>query len=91
MVVSHFFLLGVEADALANDSGFGAGRAPDREGHFKTDCEDTLTDFACTRAECMLAGELVGGGGALVLWRNITSHIWDSQWASNEVQGGRTY
>lgn len=24
----------------------------------------------------MFAGELVGGGGALILWRDISSHIW---------------
>ena len=75
MVVSDFLLLGVETDALANDSGLGAGGAPDRERHFESDCEDTLTGLACTRAECMLARKLVGGGGAFVLWRDITSHI----------------
>ena len=75
MVVSHFFLLRIEANALANDSGFGAGGAPDREGHLEADGEDSLTGFACTRAEGMLARELVGGGAALVLWRDITSHI----------------
>ena len=77
MIVSNFLLLGVEANALANDSGFGAGSAPDRKGHFEADCEDALTGFACTRAEGVLAGELVGGGGAFVLWRDIASHIWD--------------
>ena len=75
MVVSHFFLLGVETDALADDCRFRAGGTPDREGHFETDCEDALTDFACTRAEGMLTGELVGGGGALMLGRDVTSHI----------------
>ncbi len=75
MIISHFFLLGVEADALADDGGFGAGGAPDREGHFEADSQYALTGFACTRAEGMLAGELVGGSGALVLWRDITSHI----------------
>lgn len=91
MIVSHLFFLRVEADALADDSGFGAGGAPDRKGHFEADCENTLTGFACTRAKGMLAGELVGGGGPLVLWRDITSHIWDGQWAWNEILDGRTY
>lgn len=75
MIISNFLLLGVEANALADDSGFGASSAPDRKGHFEADCENTLTDFACTRAEGVLAGELVGGGGAFMLWRDITSHI----------------
>lgn len=75
MVISHLFLLGIEANALANDSRFGTGGAPDRKRHLEADGEDALTGFACTRAECMLARELVGGGGALVLWRDITSHI----------------
>ena len=75
MVISLFFLLGVEANALANDGGFGAGAAPDRKGHFEADCEDALTGFACTRAKGMLAGELIGRGAALVLGRDITSHI----------------
>lgn len=77
MVVSHFLLLGVEANALANNSGFGAFGAPYWEGHFEADCEDALTGFACTGAEGMLTSELVGGGGALVLRRDVTSHIWD--------------
>lgn len=75
MIVTHLFLLGVEADALADDSGFGAGGAPDRERHFEADCEDALTRLACTRAECMLARKLVGGGSAFVLRRDITSHV----------------
>ena len=75
MVIPDFFLLGVETDALADDGGFGAGGAPDREGHFEANCQNALTDFACTRSEGMLAGELVCGSGALVLWRDITSHI----------------
>lgn len=76
MVVSHLLLLGVKANALANDSGLGAGGAPDGEGHFEADYEDALTGFVSARAQSMLASELVGGGGALVLWRDITSHIW---------------
>lgn len=91
IVASHFFLLGIEADALADDSGFGAGCTPDRERHFEANSEYALAGFACTRAECMLAGELVGGGGALVLWRDITSHIWNGQWAANDVQYVPTY
>ena len=83
MIISNFLLLGVETNALADDSGFGAGSAPDRKGHFEADCEDALTDFACTRAEGVLTSELIGGGGAFVLWRDITSHIWDGQWAPN--------
>ena len=75
MVVSHFFLLRVEANTLADDCRFGASGTPDREGHLETDCEDALTSFACTRAEGMLADELVGGNDALKLWRDITSHI----------------
>lgn len=88
MIISDFLFLGVEADALADDSGFGAGSAPDREGHFEADCEDALTGFACTRAEGMLAGELVGGGRAFVLWRDITSHIWNNQRVSDNFWGG---
>lgn len=91
MIITHFFLLGVEADALANNGGFGAGCTPDRERHFKANSEYALTGFAGTRAECMLACELVGGGGALVLWRDITSHIWDGQSASMKIQGVPTY
>lgn len=91
MVIAHFFLLGVEADALTDDSGFGTGGAPDWEGHFETNCEDALIGFACTGAEGMLAGELVGGGSALVLWRDVTSHIWTGQWALNDVRDGQTY
>lgn len=75
MVVPHPFLLGIEANALANDSRFGTGRAPNRKRHLEADGEDALTSFARTRAKCMLARELVSGGGALVLWRDITSHI----------------
>ena len=77
MIVPNFFLFGVEANALANDSGFRAGSAPNRKGHFEADCKDALTSFACTRAERVLAGELIGGGGAFVLWRDIASHICD--------------
>lgn len=76
MIISNFLLLGVETNALADDSGFGAGSAPDRERHLEADCEDALTGFACARAEGVLASEFVGGGGAFVLWRDITSHIW---------------
>lgn len=90
-IIAHFFLLRIEADALADDSGFRAGGAPDREGHFEADCEDTLTSFASTRAESMLAGEFVGRGSALVLRWDITSHIWDGQCASDKLQDGRTY
>ena len=91
MIISHLFLFGVEANALADDSRFGAGVAPNGKWHFKADCKDTLTSFACTRAESMLASELVGGGAALVLWRDITSHIWDGQSASNNFRESRTY
>ena len=75
MIVSYSFLFGIEANALTNNSGFRTGGAPNREGHFKANCEDTLAGFARTRAEGMLAGKLVGGGAALMLWRDITSHI----------------
>ena len=75
-VISHFLLLGVEADALANDRWFGAGGAPNGERHFEADSQYTLTRFMGARAQSMFAGELVGGRGALVLWRDITSHIW---------------
>ena len=37
MVVADFHFLGIEADALADDGGFGAGGAPDGEGHFEAD------------------------------------------------------
>ena len=75
MVISHLLLLGVEANALPNDGGFGTGSAPDWERHFEADSENALTGFACTGAESMLASKLVGRGGAFVLWRDVTSHI----------------
>ena len=75
MIASYSFLFGIKANALTNDSGFRTGGAPNREGHLEADCEDTLAGFACTRAESMLPGKLIGGSAALVLWRDITSHI----------------
>ena len=75
MIVSYSFLFGIEANALTDDSGLRTGGAPNREGHLEADCEDPLAGFACTRAEGMLAGKLIGGSAALMLWRDITSHI----------------
>ena len=46
VIVANFLLLGVEADPLADDGGFGAGRAPYGEGHLKAYSENTLTGLA---------------------------------------------
>ena len=53
MVVADFPLLCIEADTLADDSGFRAGEAPDCEGHFKAYGEDALTGLAGAGAEGM--------------------------------------
>lgn len=55
MVVADFFLFSVEADALADDGGFGTCGAPDGKGHFEADGEDALTGFAGARTESMSA------------------------------------
>ncbi len=91
MVVSNFLLLGIEADPLPNDSRFGTGGAPDSEGHFEADGEDSLAGFASPVAESMsiyvqqrrrevvrlsiLAGKLIGRYGSLMFGWDITSHI----------------
>ena len=53
MVISDLLLLGIEADALADDGGFGAGGAPDGEGHFEANGEDALTGLAGSITESM--------------------------------------
>ncbi len=42
VVVPDLLLLGVEANALADDGWFRAGGAPDGEGHLEADGEDAL-------------------------------------------------
>lgn len=53
MVIADFLLFGIEADTLADDGGFGAGSAPDGEGHLEADGEDALTGFASAGSEGM--------------------------------------
>ena len=53
VVIADLFLLGVKADALANDGGFGAGGAPDWEGHFETHGENALAGLPRAVAQSM--------------------------------------
>ena len=88
MIIPHFLLLGVEPNALTDDCGFGAGGAPNGKRHFEADRQDALASFVGTRTQSVLAGELVGGGGALMLWRDITSHIWKCLVGKQRVGNG---
>lgn len=63
MVVSNFLLFGIEADALADDGGFGAVGAPDCVGHFEADGEDALAGFAGAGTECVSAFVVSEGQG----------------------------
>lgn len=76
MVVAHFLLLGIEANALAYDGGLRAGGAPDGKGHFETDGQNALARLASTGAEGVLARDGVGGEDALLLRGHITAHVW---------------
>jgi len=53
VIIPDLLLLGVEAHALADDGGFGAGGAPDGKGHFEADSEDALAGLASAVAEGM--------------------------------------
>ncbi len=55
MVVPDLLLLGVEANALADDGWFWAGGAPDGEGHLEADGEDALARLAGAVSEGMSA------------------------------------
>lgn len=76
MIISDFLFLSIEADSLADDNRLGTCGAPDRERHFEADSQDALTCFTGTRAEGMFTSELVGGCSTIMLWRDITSHVW---------------
>ena len=75
IVVPDFLFLGIEADALPNDGGFGAGRTPDWKGHFEADSEDSLFDFVGASTESVFAGELVGGLDAFLVGGDVASHV----------------
>ena len=75
VVAADLLLLRVEAYALADEGFWRAMVAPDGEGHFETDGENTIFDFVRPGAEGVLASELVGAEGAFMLWRDIASHV----------------
>lgn len=56
MVFAYALLLGVEAHALADYVFGNACRAPNGEGHFEANGEDSLVDFAGALAKRMRRG-----------------------------------
>lgn len=75
-VVSHALLLGVEAHALADDCGLRAVRAPDGEGHLEAHGEDAVGgELGGAVAEGVFLVELVAGGCALEVGRDVASHV----------------
>ena len=77
MVVPDLLLLGVEADALADDGGFCAGGAPDREGHFEADGQDALGDLRGAGAESVaFPRSLVGVEDAFLVRGDVAAHVW---------------
>ncbi len=51
MVVADFVLLGIEADALADDGGFWTCGTPYGKGHLEADGENALSGFTSAGAE----------------------------------------
>lgn len=75
-VVPHALLLGVEAHALADDCGLRAVRAPDGEGHLEAHGEDAVGgELGGAVAEGVFLVELVAGGCALEVGRDVASHV----------------
>lgn len=74
--MADFFLLGVEADALADNGGLGARGAPYGEGHFEAHGEDAVRgESGGAPAEGVLLVEFVGGRGAFDVGGDIASHV----------------
>lgn len=76
VVVADLFLFGVEADALSDDGGPGARRAPYGEGHFEAHREDAMGgELRRALAEGVLLVKFVGRRGAFDVGRDMTSHV----------------